>query len=236
MTRPMGRIVAFAPERGGWDGPVGKLARKMEELGNEVWWIHRNGIDKPISDFQNEDNTEIQRGIFDWRELLNGARWLVTAGPTLVSSEDEISSWSAALTFAELEGTLNALILSSTQQSFNSIWSKIVPRIRQFHIVGLTGVEIDRISEYEEWDFPENLEQKIATLDRIQNKTLIPHLISRESEFGGWGVNSHTYGISKTNQTGEIDMGEWMAGFLDGLIKFGHGEDATQNALENANQ
>ena len=45
---------------------------------------------------------EIDRGIFDWRELLNGARWLITAGPTLISNDDEIASWSAALTFVHL--------------------------------------------------------------------------------------------------------------------------------------
>ena len=50
MTRPMGRIVAFAPETNGWDGPVGQLARKMGQLGNDVWWIHRDGNDFPIND------------------------------------------------------------------------------------------------------------------------------------------------------------------------------------------
>ena len=65
MTRPMGRIVAFAPERGGWEGPVGKLARKMQLLGNDVWWIHRDGVDCPINEFQNKNNCEIDRGIFD---------------------------------------------------------------------------------------------------------------------------------------------------------------------------
>ena len=55
MTRPMGRIVAFAPERGGWEGPVGKLARKMQLLGNDVWWIHRDGTDKPVTEFHNDN-------------------------------------------------------------------------------------------------------------------------------------------------------------------------------------
>ena len=236
MTRPMGRIVAFAPETNGWDGPVGQLARKMEQLGNDVWWIHRDGNDCPINEFQNKNNCEINRGIFDWRELLNGARWLITAGPTLISNDDEIASWSAALTFAELEGTLNALILSSSEESFTEIWSKLVPRIRQFHIIGLVSSEIEWISNYEEWDIPQNKEELIDTLNRVQHKTLIPHLLARETKSGGWGVNSHTYGISKTDTTKDFEMGEWIGSFLNGLIKFGHGEEPTQRALEESNK
>ena len=236
MTRPMGRIVAFAPERGGWEGPVGKLARKMQLLGNDVWWIHRDGTDKPVTEFHNDDESEIHRGAFEWRKLLNGARWLISAGPTLTSDYDELASWSAALTFAELEGTLNALILSSSEENFTNIWSKIVPRIRQFHIVAITQQEIERISKHEEWNIPQNMEQLIDILNRIQNKTLIPHLIAREAKNSGWGINSHTYGISKIDETGECDIGEWIGGFLHGLIQFGHGENATQKALEEANQ
>ncbi len=236
MTRPMGRIVAFAPERNGWEGPVGKLAREMADLGNDVWWIQRDGTDCNLTEFQQEKNLEIQRGIFDWRELLNGARWLITAGPTLVSNDDEIASWSAALTFAELEGTLNAFVLSSSEQSFVEIWSKIVPRIRQFHIIGITSSEIEWISKYEEWKIPENKDDLTNTLDRIQSKTLIPHLIARERNNGGWGINSHTYGISRIEQTPNCEMGEWIGKFLNGLIQFGHGKEATQKALEDSNQ
>ena len=236
MTRPMGRIVAFAPETNGWDGPVGQLARKMGQLGNDVWWIHRDGNDFPINEFQNKNNCEIDRGIFDWRGLLNGARWLITAGPTLISSDDEIASWSAALTFAELEGTLNALILSSSEESFTEIWSKIVPRIRQFHIIGLVSSEIEWISNYEEWNIPQNKIELIDTLNRVQHKTLVPHLLARETKNGGWGVNSHTYGISQTDTTNDLEMGEWIGSFLNGLIKFGHGEEATQRALRESNK
>ncbi|MEC7435609.1 MAG: hypothetical protein VYB27_00880 [Candidatus Thermoplasmatota archaeon] len=236
MTRPMGRIVAFAPETNGWDGPVGQLARKMGQLGNDVWWIHRDGNDFPINEFQNKNNCEIDRGIFDWRGLLNGARWLITAGPTLISSDDEIASWSAALTFAELEGTLNALILSSSEENFTEIWSKLVPRIRQFHIIGLVSSEIEWISNYEEWNIPQNKIELIDTLNRVQHKTLVPHLLARETKNGGWGVNSHTYGISQTDTTKDLEMGEWIGSFLNGLIKFGHGEEATERALRESNK
>ena len=156
MTRPMGRIVAFAPEPGGFEGPVGEIARKIEDLGNDVWWIHRNGTDQPIDKVGQEKIDKIDRGAFDWRKLLNGARWLITSGPTLISSEDEQAVWSAALTFSELEGTLNALVLSSNDTSFIPIWTKIIPRIRQFHIIGLTSEEIRKISAHEEWSTPNN--------------------------------------------------------------------------------
>jgi hypothetical protein len=208
----------------------------MGQLGNDVWWIHRDGNDCPINEFENKNNCEIDRGVFDWRGLLNGARWLITAGPTLISNDDEIASWSAALTFAELEGTLNALILSSSEETFTEIWSKIVPRIRQFHIIGLISSEIEWISEYEQWDIPQTKQELIDTLNRIQNKTLIPHLLARETKNAGWGVNSHTYGISQTDTTKDLEMGEWIGSFLNGLIKFGHGEEATERALRESNK
>ena len=79
-------------------------------------------------------------------------------------------------------------------------------------------------------------EDLINTLNQIQHKTLIPHLLARERKSGGWGVNSHTYGISKTDTTQDLEMGEWIGAFLHGLIKFGHGEEATQKALEESNK
>jgi len=236
MTRPMGRIVAFAPELGGLEGPVGILARRVLELGHDVWWIHRNGTDQSLNEIEFEIDSKIERGAFDWRKLLNGARWLITAGPTLISGEDEQATWSAALTFAELEGTLNALILSTQKSSFTPIWSKIVPRIRQFHIIGLTSEEIRLITAHDEWDIPQTKEHQIKSLELIQQKTLIPHLIARENQDGGWGADAHSYGVAEIENTGEEALGEWIGGFLHGLITHGHGKDATLKSLQDANK
>ncbi len=234
MTRPMGRIVAFAPEIGGLEGPVGKIARKIEELGNDVWWINRNGSDQPLNKVKQEIDGNIDRGVFDWRKLLNGARWLITAGPTLISGEDEQAVWSAALTFSELEGTLNALIISSQETSFIPIWTKIIPRIRQFHIIGLTSREIKQISAHEEWPIPQHREKEINTLERIQQKTLIPHLVAREKSDGGWSADAHSYGISVTENSGAEEMNNWLGKFIHGLIKHGHGADTALKSLEDA--
>lgn len=234
MTRPMGRIVAFAPEPGGFEGPVGEIARKIEDLGNDVWWIHRNGTDQPIDKVGQEKIDKIDRGAFDWRKLLNGARWLITSGPTLISSEDEQAVWSAALTFSELEGTLNALVLSSNDTSFIPIWTKIIPRIRQFHIIGLTSEEIRKISAHEEWSTPNNKREYIETLERIQRKTLIPHLVARENRNGGWSADAHSYGICETENSGEGHMGNWLGKFLHGLIKHGHTKETAVKSLEYA--
>tara|TARA_B100001996_G_scaffold134330_1_gene102257 strand:+ start:424 stop:1140 length:717 start_codon:yes stop_codon:yes gene_type:complete len=234
MARPMGRIVAFAPERGGIDGPVGKIAKKIEELGNDVWWINRNGFDQPLNKVEQDTVAKIERGAFEWRKLLSGARWLITAGPTLISGEDEQAVWSAALTFSELEGTLNALILSSDDATFIPIWTKIIPRIRQFHIIGLTSKEIRKISAHEEWAVPKNKEEYIKALERIQRKTLIPHLVARENSEGGWSAVAHSYGISETENSGEGGISDWLGKYIHGLIKHGHGTDAALKSLEYA--
>ena len=51
MTRPMGRIVAFAPEK-----MVGtdrrQISKKNGPIRDDVWWIHRDGSDCRVNEFQ----------------------------------------------------------------------------------------------------------------------------------------------------------------------------------------
>ena len=58
---------------------------------------------------------------FDWRVILTGARWLVMSGISPLLGDGPRSAWGGALTFAELDGSLIALIrMSLASASLNS--------------------------------------------------------------------------------------------------------------------
>jgi hypothetical protein len=81
---------------------------------------------------------------------------------------------------------------------------------------------------------PNIKEEYIETLERIQRKTLIPHLVARENSNGGWSADAHSYGICETENSGEDHMGNWVGKFLHGLIKHGHTKETAVKSLEYA--
>ncbi len=230
MARPMGRIVGFASEDSKGTGTVHAIATRLLELDRDVWWIQRDGNDAPFP--PTLEPKEMHRGTFDWHYLLNGARWLLTGGRSILGDEEEFASWSAALTFAELEGTLNAFILDAPLNRFTDVWGVVVPRIRQMHILLLDGKEIDEIARLENWPIDSSKEGRIATLERIHHRTLVPHVIGRDIE-QGWAADAHAYGISEA-PSGDIDTSTWMGSVMDGLIRAGHVKGAAQEALDSA--
>ena len=91
---------------------------------------------------------EMHRASFDWHDLLNGARWLLTGGRSILGDEEEFAAWSAALTFAELEritSSLHSFLTASDR--FNDIWGVVVLVPRQMHILLLDGEQIDEIAQ-----------------------------------------------------------------------------------------
>lgn len=230
MARPMGRIVGFASEDSTGTGAVHAVATRLLELDRDVWWIQRDGNDCPFP--PTLEPKEMHRATFDWHNLLNGARWLLTGGRSILGDEEEFSSWSAALTFAELEGTLNAFILDAPFERFTDVWSVVVPRIRQMHILLLDGKEIDEIARLENWPIDSSRKGRIATLERIHRQTLVPHVIGRDIE-QGWAADAHAYGIAEA-PSGEANTYTWMGSVMDGLIQAGHVKGAAQEALDSA--
>ena len=230
MARPMGRILGFASEDSEETGVVHAAASRLHDLDRDVWWIQRDGTDCPYP--PSVELKEIHRAAFDWHDLLNGARWLLTSGRSILGDEEEFASWSAALTFAELEGTLNAFILDSPSNRFTDVWGVVVPRIRQLHILLLDGKQIDEIAQLENWPIDSSKEGRIATLERIHRQTLVPHVIGRDIK-QGWAADAHTYGVAEAS-SGESSTGTWLGLVMDGLIQSGHVKGAAQEALDSA--
>jgi len=179
----------------------------------------------------------LKPGAIDWRARLDGARWLVVSGITPLLGEGPLANWSAALTFAELDGTLVALDLNHRPAlgSFEEIWKEIEPRLRQVHLLiispenllTLTGADTEQaLSELRsKWNLPylactwkktvsESIEPTETQLNQPTNKQI------------RWSAVAHSLGIASTINRGTTHLpieplggGDgWLAGFIDGLL------------------
>jgi len=120
----------------------------------------------------------LDRGAFDWHAILDGARWLVTSGITPLLGDAPRAAWSAALTFAEMEGVLNAFDMNHRPAlgPLVALWGDMVARMRQFHVVVTSPETLDGIAAIEGWPSPSGDEDRIDVMQRIREKTLLPHL------------------------------------------------------------
>ena len=196
---------------------------------------------KQIVDYKREHSAfaQIDSTDFDWRQLLMGARWLVVSGITPLLGHGPKSSWAAALTFAELDGTLIALDLNHRPAlgTIEDLWGMIRPRIRMFHIVVLSPESLSSIAENEGIGKPTTYEENIQALSELRRRFLIPHLCCtfKRPEAQGrqvrWSVVAHAFGTDTTENDAvnhfpieHLGGGDaWLAGFIDALSEHGHG-------------
>ena len=167
--------------------------------------------------------SHLKSGDIEWRQEINGARWLVTSGITPLLGEGPKSNWAAAMTFAELDGTLVALDLNHRQAlgTFEELWSEVEPRLRQVHLLVLS---------------PENLltltgQSSPEMLVALRAKWNLPYIACTWKEDvdgvqNRWSAVSHSRGISTTQENSvtqspvePLGGGDaWLAGFIDGLL------------------
>ncbi len=201
---------------------------------------------KVVYDRADSAFARLDRSAFDWRELLDGARWLVTSGITPLLGEGPRAAWSTALAFSELEGVLNAFDLNHRPilGDLARLWGDVVQRIRQFHVVVLSSDSIDGIAAIEGWDMPSDDDGRIEVMERIRLRSLLPHLCCcfKSQEADGsqrrWSAVAHSFGIDDTREDAVIHepidpLGggdAWLAGYLDGLTQFGHSPDSAKRA------
>lgn len=179
----------------------------------------------------------LEPGAIDWRARLDGARWLVVSGITPLLGEGPLANWSAAMTFAELDGTLVALDLNHRPAlgSFEELWQEIEPRLRQVHLLIispenlliLTGADTEQaLSELRsKWNLP----YLACTWKRTVNGSLestSPKLNPLTSKQIRWSAVAHSLGIASTKNrpTAHLPIeplgggDAWLAGFIDGLL------------------
>jgi len=176
---------------------------------------------------------------FDWRSVLTGARWLVMSGITPLLGEGPRSAWSAALTFAELDGTLIAMDLNHRPAlgSIEELWGIVRPRMRMFHVFVLSPESLASIAEIEGMGRPTSYEENIEALAELRRRFLIPHLCctfkrpESEGRQKRWSVVAHAFGMDTTEDDAVIhspieNLGggdAWIAGFIDALSEHGQG-------------
>ena len=181
-------------------------------------------------DRENSAFSQIKSGDIDWRQELNGARWLVTSGITPLLGEGPKANWAAAMTFAELDGTLVALDLNHREAlgTFGELWSEVEPRLRQVHLLVLS---------------PENLltltgQNSPKMLQQIRAKWNLPYVActwKEELQNGHrrWSAVAHSKGISTSQEKSvshspvePLGGGDaWLAGFIDGLLSMMNPDD-----------
>ena len=192
------------------ENPVGEYRVVKEEK-----TVQYNRADSAFS--------HLKSGDIEWRQEINGARWLVTSGITPLLGEGPKSNWATAMTFAELDGTLVALDLNHRQAlgTFEELWSEVEPRLRQVHLLVLS---------------PENLltltgQSNPEMLAALRAKWNLPYIACtwKEDAHGvqnRWSAVAHSRGISTTQENSvthspvePLGGGDaWLAGFIDGLL------------------
>ena len=166
----------------------------------------------------------LEPGAIDWRARLSGARWLVVSGITPLLGEGPLANWSAALTFAELEGTLVALDLNHRPQlgKFEELWAKVEPRLRQMHMLVLSPSALETMAG----------EASGRAVDELRKRWNLPYVACTWKQNLGdgrqsrWSVMAHPLGVASTetrpvthNLVESLGGGDaWLAGAVDGLI------------------
>lgn len=185
-------------------------------------------------EYDREDSAfaHLEPGAIDWRARLSGARWLVVSGITPLLGEGPLANWSAALTFAELEGTMVALDLNHRPQlgTFEELWTKIEPRLRQIHMLVLSPSALETLAG-------EANERAVEDLRKRWNLPYVACTWKQEHGDGHqsrWSVLAHPQGIGSSearpvthSPVEPLGGGDaWLAGAIDGLIDGLEAEDA----------
>jgi 2-dehydro-3-deoxygluconokinase len=166
----------------------------------------------------------LEPGTIDWRAQLSGARWLVVSGITPLLGEGPLANWSAALTFAELEGTLVALDLNHRPQlgTFEELWAKVEPRLRQMHMLVLSPSALETMAG----------EASGRAVEGLRKRWNLPYVACTWKQDLGdgcqsrWSAMAHPLGFASTearpvthNPVESLGGGDaWLAGVVDGLI------------------
>jgi sugar/nucleoside kinase (ribokinase family) len=169
------RLIREESENAGLDIGDLQISTGRESIGRYVI----DTIEKSVQ-YHRSDSAfaNLDRGGYDWHQYLDGARWLVTSGITPLLGGAPKSAWSAALTFAEMEGVLNVFDMNHRPAlgSLEQLWGEMISRMRQFHVVVTSPETLDGIARIEGWTTPVNNQQRIEIMQKIRDLTLLPHL------------------------------------------------------------
>ena len=175
--------------------------------------------DRSDSAFANLDAGEI-----NWRQLLSSSRWLVISGITPMLSDGARANWAAAMTFAELDGTLIALDLNYRPAlgTFQELWDHVEPRLRMVNLLVVSPQTLALVMGNDSLD----------DLIEMRRRWNIPYLActwknAKDNGQSRWSAVAHSHGLSSSENTAvfhqpveHLGGGDaWLAGFIDGLLE-----------------
>ena len=160
----------------------------------------------------------------NWRQEINGARWLIISGITPLLGNGPKANWATAMTFSELDGTLVALDLNHRPSlgSFDELWSEVEPRMRQIHLLIISPSNLATLTG----------KSSLEALVQLRSRLNLPYLACTWKEKSDgvqkrWSAVSHSKGICSTKErtvthtlVEPLGGGDaWLAGFIDGLLE-----------------
>ena len=171
-----------------------------------------------------ENFESFNHGAIDWKGQMATAHWMVNSTSMVNAGPSPAMAWSASMTFAELEGCRNVMIVEmpNDTESISRIWGQVIEKVRQIHVLFFTSDALDAVSKLEGIEDPD-------FLSRVREKTLIP-LVCGYSESDLSASVAHALGVVKIHASDEIEGLEWLAGFLNELPHSGAGIEGIKAA------
>ena len=171
-----------------------------------------------------ENFESFNHGAIDWKEKMAMAHWVVNSASMVTAGPSPAMAWSASMTFAELEGCRNVMIVDmpSDPESISMVWGQVIEKVRQIHVLFFTSASLDAISKLEGLDGPD-------FLSRVREKTMIP-LVCGYSESDSCAKVAHALDNIQAQSSGESEGLRWLAGFLKSLPLSGAGIEGIRAA------
>ena len=88
-----------------------------------------------------ENFESFNHGAIDWKEKMAMAHWVVNSTSMVTAGPSPAMAWSASMTFAELEGCRNVMIVDmpSDPESISMVWGQVIEKVRQIHVLFFTS-------------------------------------------------------------------------------------------------
>ena len=152
------------------------------------------------------------------------AHWVVNSTSMITAGPSPAMAWSASMTFAELEGCRNVMIVDMPldPESISMVWGQVLEKMRQIHVLFFTSDSLHAISELEGFEGSD-------FLSMVREKTLIP-LVCGYSESDSCARVAHALDTIQAQSTGESEGLRWLAGFLKALPLSGAGIEGIGSA------
>lgn len=176
------------------------------------------GIPCSIASSQRDEEFDsFDQGAIDWKLQMRAAHWMVNSSSMITFGQSPSMAWSASMTFAELEGCRNVMIvdLPPDREMISKSWGRVIGKVRQIHVLFFTEDATEAISGIEKI-------AKEELLSDVRKRTMIP-IVCSYSENDNTARVSHALGSFEVKMTDDEGGLEWLAGFLNALPLSGPG-------------